>query len=356
MVPLTGPFPDIGEEARQTAELWLQSKDGHVMLDGAAYTLMIRWADTGLDAALTRRVARELAREDLLAVIGPYGSVPALEAVRVFDPLGIPTLITWATYPYITPGHPFTFRINYNEKLLGQALLELASSFGAQSLGIVIAEQETFSEEFGSQLAQQARAQGFQVQVSYFRENDLASQRQALQQVAQTDVLIWPLYGDQTRSLLAIAKELGLTQPVLGTDTWESFELLHCEECSNLFFITPWVANKRVLTAIPEPAAWEFAELYQANYAQLPNQISALTWDAFELWAQALEQCASLTGDLTRDRACVQETLAQGTWRGLTGPIRFNEDGDALRCLLVVTWAEDGLWALHDRICLSELE
>ncbi len=354
MLPLSGPYPDFAEASRDAAKLWLRMRERRLNLAGVEYRLQAIFVDTALDPNQSLVAARELLQKDVLAVIGPYGSLPALETARWLNAREIPTLVVWTTYPRITQGKPYVFRINPDDDLYAQAWLLLVEEFGAAHLGILIEEEEPFSREFGERLARWAELWGFQVTTAFFLDTDPGSRANALRQVRETDALLWPLFVDQMWDLLPLVDILNITQPVVGPDVWDNPDLLGCTVCTNFYFVTPWLPIPAVTEALVDTRASEFVEMYAQALERWPGQLEALTWDAYEVLAQALEVCAPLTGDLTQDRGCLRDALAQGTWQTLTGPMRFDRDGDALRCVLVITWDEVGDWQLYKRLCLEE--
>ena len=356
LLPLTGPFPDIGQIAQQVAQLWRDSHQGVLTLGDAQYQIVLHFEDTGLDPDQAREAALRSGQVPILGVIGPYGTVPALQAASWFEVRRIPVLLPWTTYPEITSKKRYVFRVNVDDELLAQALLLWARKMKAQRLGILVEEGSSFSEVFGERLIVQAEQWGFRTLVSTFSDEDPSSRVRALRQLKSQgpDVFLWPVYPDRVRKLLPLIGTLHLTQPVLGLDVWEDPLLHSCLACQTLAFMTPWLGNERVRPDTPEGKT--FVDLYQQYIGGYPNQIAFLTWEAYQILTQALQQCAPLQGHLTQDRACIRALLETETFTGLTGPVRFNADGDALRCLWVITWDEQGYWTKEGELCLAQEE
>jgi branched-chain amino acid transport system substrate-binding protein len=52
---------------------------------------------------------------------------------------------------------------------------------------------------------------------------------------------------------------------------------------------------------------------------------------------QALKNCGEITGDLTQDRTCINEGMAEiANFEGITGNMTFDEQGDPIKCAVIV--------------------
>ena len=99
-------------------------------------------------------------------------------------------------------------------------------------------------------------------------------------------------------------------------------------------------------------ATKEFIDKFNARHNEIPSDVGALTWDSMQLVAQALQNCGELTGDLEQDRTCVRDGMAAiRDFEGITGKMTFDEQGDPIKCAVVVKIDDAGKFAFYKSVC-----
>jgi len=67
---------------------------------------------------------------------------------------------------------------------------------------------------------------------------------------------------------------------------------------------------------------------------------------------QAIQDCGKLTGDLKADRKCVRDALAKiKDFDGITGKMTFTEDGDPIKCAVIVKISDAGEFEFYKSAC-----
>ena len=80
--------------------------------------------------------------------------------------------------------------------------------------------------------------------------------------------------------------------------------------------------------------------------------MAALTWDALRLAQTAIEGTGKLTGNIKEDRIAVRNALAQvKDFEGITGNMTFTEEGDPIKCAVIVKISDKGEYGFHKSIC-----
>ncbi|MCG6536758.1 MAG: ABC transporter substrate-binding protein, partial [Syntrophales bacterium LBB04] len=97
-------------------------------------------------------------------------------------------------------------------------------------------------------------------------------------------------------------------------------------ECEGYYFRTPYAAHAAT------PAAAKFIKAFQAKYNAVPDDVAALTYDAFELLWLAIKSAGSI------DRQAVRDALAKvPTYDGVTGMMQFKEgSGDPIKGAVIL--------------------
>ena len=91
-------------------------------------------------------------------------------------------------------------------------------------------------------------------------------------------------------------------------------------------------------------------------YAQTQDQaaisLAWLTWDALGLVQKAVQSCGKITGNIEKDRKCVRDAMAKiKEYDGITGKMTFTEDGDPIKCAVVVKISDKGEYEFYKSVC-----
>jgi branched-chain amino acid transport system substrate-binding protein len=99
-------------------------------------------------------------------------------------------------------------------------------------------------------------------------------------------------------------------------------------------------------------ATKEFIDRYVEKYYYVPGDVAALTWDTALIVEKAIQDCGTITGDLEQDRKCVRDALAKiKDFDGITGKTTFTEDGDPLKCAVIVRINGDYEFEFYKSVC-----
>jgi len=145
---------------------------------------------------------------------------------------------------------------------------------------------------------------------------------------AQPEVIFLPNYYSEVPLQVQQAHRLGITVPFLGSDSWGSGELLTLcgSDCEGYYFSTHYAADNAT------PVAKKFIDAYTTKYGATPDDVAALTYDAFGLLWQALQTAGKV------DRQAVRDALAQiPKYEGVTGTMSFKEgSGDPIKSAVIL--------------------
>jgi branched-chain amino acid transport system substrate-binding protein len=80
--------------------------------------------------------------------------------------------------------------------------------------------------------------------------------------------------------------------------------------------------------------------------------VGALTWDALRIVETAIQGCGKITGRIEKDRECVRDALAGiKEFAGITGKMTFTEEGDPVKCAVVVRISDQGEFEFYKSVC-----
>jgi branched-chain amino acid transport system substrate-binding protein len=118
------------------------------------------------------------------------------------------------------------------------------------------------------------------------------------------------------------------------------------DDCKGLSFSTHYAA------AGATGATKEFIDRYTKKYGYVPDDVAALTWDATRVVLQGIQNAGKLSGKLKRDRKAVREGIAAITsFAGITGSMKFDMQGDPVKCAVVVKISPTGEFEFKESVC-----
>jgi branched-chain amino acid transport system substrate-binding protein len=84
----------------------------------------------------------------------------------------------------------------------------------------------------------------------------------------------------------------------------------------------------------------------------VPDDVGALTWDALGIVKKAIESTGKLTGNIEKDRQAVRDAMAKiKEFDGITGKMTFTEDGDPIKCAVIVKISDKGEFEFYKSVC-----
>jgi branched-chain amino acid transport system substrate-binding protein len=160
--------------------------------------------------------------------------------------------------------------------------------------------------------------------------------------------LFTPQYYNEVALIVQQAHELGFKGPIVGSDSWGSAETVTLcgPDCYGLFFSTHYAA------AGATGATKAFIDRYKAKYGYVPDDVGALTWDALRIVQTAIQNTGKLSGDIAKDRKAVRDAMAKiKEFDGITGKMTFTEDGDPIKCAVIVRISDKGEFEFYKSVC-----
>lgn len=155
------------------------------------------------------------------------------------------------------------------------------------------------------------------------------------------DVIFAPGNYGESAILIKQARDLGITAPFLGGDTYEAPEFIDIggEAVEGVAFSTHYTAEAPV-TELSK----EFLDAYKEKYKTEPTAFAALGFDAYLVAKQAIEDAGSA------DPKAIRDALSKiKDFKGATGIITLDENGDANKSA-VIKQVKDGKFVYVETI------
>ena len=350
----TGSIPNVGAHSQAAAEMFadeINAEGGLTVGDGQRELELVVEDNAGTADGATA-AAESLIDDDVLVMVGPNASVAAVPAGAVANERETPMISPWSTNPSTTLGRPWVFRAPYIDLFQGPILAEFAAEeFGAKRACVLYAADSDaprgVAESFRVAFEANNGAGSVPAYESFTTGTEDFGDQLEVIAGAECDVLFTPQYYNEVPLIVRQARAVGLDVPIIGNDGWSDPHLTElCRtDCDGTFYGAHYVP------AGATGATKEFIDKFEAREGEIPSDVGALTWDAMQLVAQAIENCGELTGDLATDRQCVRDGMAEiREFEGITGRMSFTNEGDPVKCMVIAT-IRGGTPRFHGSAC-----
>jgi len=354
--PMTGDIPKVGEGSKFAGQMWLEdiNKAGGLEVGNKKYKVELIIEDNESKAESAVKAATKMIVEDeVLAIVGPQSSKQAVPAGSVANVYKTPMISPWSTNPDTTKDRPYVFRGCFLDPFQGPVLANFITQefhfTKAAVLYDVASDYPKGLAEFFKEAWEKLHGPSSVVAYESFttKDTDFSSQLTKINR-SGAEVLFTPQYYNEVALIVQQAHELGWNKPIVGSDSWGSAETVKLcgKDCYGLFFSTHYAA------AGATGATKAFIDRYNKTYGYVPDDVGALTWDSLRIVQQAIENCGKITGKIEKDRQCVRDALAKiKAFDGITGKMTFTEEGDPLKCAVVVRISDKGEFEFFKSVC-----
>jgi len=354
--PMTGDIPKVGEGSKFAAEMWLEDikAAGGLDVGGKKYPVELVIEDNESKAESAVKVNTKMITEDeVLFIVGPQSSKQAIPAGEVANNYKTPMISPWSTNPDTTKDRPFVFRGCFLDPFQGPVLANfIKEEFGFTKAAVLYDVASDYPKglaEFFKEAWEKNNGPGSVVAFESFTTKDADFSSQLTKIIKSgAEVLFTPQYYNEVALIVQQAHELGWNKPIVGSDSWGSAETVELcgKDCYGLFFSTHYAA------AGAKGATKAFIDRYNKKHGYVPDDVAALTWDALGLVQTAIQSCGKLTGKIEKDRQCVRDAMAKvKEYDGITGKMTFTEDGDPIKCAVIVKISDKGEYEFYKSVC-----
>jgi branched-chain amino acid transport system substrate-binding protein len=330
---LTGSIPVVGRSCRNAAEMAVEeiNRSGGPEVGGVKYEVRIVIEDNEDKAESAAAAAQKLITQNqVVALIGPNASRNAIPAAQIAEDAKVPMISPWSTNVKTTQNKRYVFRACMIDDFQGvvcakfarenlkasraAVLYDVASEYNK---GIAEVFRKSFEEYGGKVVAYESYTTG---------DQDFSSQLTRIRR-ADPEVLFLPNYYSEVPLQAQQAHRLGYKGAILGSDSWGFPDIIKLggRDMEGHFFSTHYAPD------IATPVAQKFITSYEKQYREKPDDVAALTYDAFGMLFLALKTAGRV------DREAVREGLSKmKLYEGVTGNMRFEGTGDPVKSAVIL--------------------
>jgi branched-chain amino acid transport system substrate-binding protein len=333
---LTGSEATFGDSTDKGIRLALDERNKAGGVKGKK--LMLKTLDDqGKPEEAQVAATRLVVKDKVTALIGEVASSRSLAVAPVAEDHKVPMVSTASTNPKVTLDpqgntRKYVFRVCFIDPFQGTVMAKFARENmkvskvavlrdvgNAYSVGLADFFEETFKKMGGEIVSDQSFKSGdqdFKAQLTKIRE-------------ASPEAIYIPAYYTDVGLIGRQVRELGMKQPMIGGDGWDSEKLyeIAAGALDGSFFSNHYTFES------PEPQVQEFVTKFKAAYkGQVPDALAALGYDAALVVFDAMDRAKDLSGP-----EIAEALAATKGFHAVTGVITLDAQHNAVKSAVVIT-------------------
>ena len=333
---LTGNVATYGSSMNNGAQLAVEQK-GKLLDKELKYVSY----DNKSDKTEVASVAKKLASEKVVGVVGPATTGDASVSIPVNEQAKIPTVfpatgdgVTLKNAEDASSVYEYIYRVcfsdsyqgvvgaNFVHKKFGNAKVAILQDTGNDySKGLADAFEKTYTD---------SKIGGTVVTREYYQSKDTDFQAVLTTLKSKDfDVLYVPGYYEEVGLIIKQAREMGITQPIVGGDGLSSDKLAalagSSANLSNVYY------TSHFSTLSDDADVQAFVKAYKEKYGTNPDTFAALSYDATQLLMKAIETAGS-----TDPQAITKALAATKDFDGVTGTFSMGADHTPVKSAVVI--------------------
>jgi branched-chain amino acid transport system substrate-binding protein len=267
-------------------------------------------------------------QSNVVAIIGPQASRNAIPASAIAENARIPMISPWSTNPETTADKTYVFRVAFIDPFQGRVMARFAiEELGARKAAVLYDVASAYNKgiaEIFKQVFEEAGGRVVAFETYTTGEEDFTTQLTAIRD-SGAGVLFLPNYYNEVPLQVRQAREVGVEATAIGSDTWGQLAAEDMIEMEGFFFSTHYASD------IASDVAQGFINEYKEAYGEIPDDVAALTYDAFGMLFQAIEsQDKADPGSIRNGLATISQ------YEGVTGMMEYKGTGDPVKSAVIL--------------------
>ncbi|HMD61799.1 MAG TPA: ABC transporter substrate-binding protein, partial [Opitutaceae bacterium] len=319
---ITGPDASFGEASLRGARLAVDGLNAAGGVLGRPVDLVVE-DDRSLAGESATAAKKLISRDHVVALVGECSSARTLEAAPIAQAAGIPLVTPASTAAKVTRVGNAIFRVCFTDSFQGEVVATFARRrLGLSRAALLVDSTAPYSVGLAESFAKTFSALGGTIvgrQNYSGADRDFRAQLTAIR-AANPDALFLPGYYVAAGLVAKQARDLGLRATLVGGDGFEAPQLLDIggDALEGAYYSTHFAVERA------ESVSRAFVEAYRARHGAEPNGLSALTYDAVRLIADAITRAGAT------ERGALRLALSKTKgFQGATGIMTINEHRDA---------------------------
>jgi branched-chain amino acid transport system substrate-binding protein len=325
-----------------------------VEINGETYDIELVYADNASDSSKAPSAAQLLISNNVSVVLGTYGSGCAIAAGDLFADAKVPAIGTSCTNPQVTLGNDYYFRIAYIDPFQGAVMADYALRNGCQNCVVIVEAGDDYSAGFGNYFSAAMTDAGAQCTTVTFQtgETDFSTIMANIKS-AGYDGIFAPVSIETAPLIINQARQAGVDCQIMAGDTWDDISIAERagENAEGVFFSAFFdssdTSNEAGVEFTNGILEWIAADATRTeNNGGTADAISSVTpcgYDAYMAAYYAIQAAQSTDGEAIREALTTLEVDGL-----VTGDLKFDENGDAIKNYVAIKTFTDGKIVFSD--------
>lgn len=340
-VALSGQYSLEGKFVRQALEILKEevNADGGVAVQGTKIPIDFIYEDNEAKPEIAVNTFRKLIESDkVTALIGPPMSGCLLSAGPIAQAAKIPAIGTMTTNIKVTQVGDFIFRACFIDAFQAKVAAKyMINDMKVKNVAVLSNNADDYSTGLSNEFKAQFTALGGTIiEHQTYAGSDVKDFNVQLSKIkaANPEAIFMPTYYMDVPLILQQARQMGLNCTVLGTDSWDTPEILSLAGETSLQGVE-YVSAFSVEN--PDPLSQAFAKKFREKYNEDPNSNATFAYDSGLIVLEGIRRANSLDGQAIRDAMASLKDFQVAT-----GSITFDENRNPIKDALILRFDEAG--------------
>ena len=336
--PLTGAQAHIGIDIRNGVQLAIEDANkAGVSIGGKAVKLEMVAEDDEANPTKATTVAQKLADAKVSAVVGHFNSGASIPASKIYADAGIPQISPSSTNPdYTLKGYKTTFRVVAHDGQQGPTLARFALDKLKAKTIAVIDDSTAYGQGLADNFEAAAKAGGAKMVAREHTTDKDTDFKAILTKIKgkNPDLIMFGGIDPQAGPMKKQMAELGIKAQFIGGDGMQTpnFIKLAGESSEGALASIPGLPKETM------PGGKEFLAKYKAKFNAEVELFAPMGYDAVMVFIEAMKRANS------SDPAKFLPEVGKTDYKGVIGPIAFDEKGDLKNGPITIYVVKGGKW------------
>ena len=334
---LTGAVAVYGQSGFNGVELAVEEINAAGGVNGKKLEL-VKYDTKSEVSEATNGATKLITENKVKALIGPATSGAGVAAQQIATDNKIPMISPSGTAENVTVDNKgmvrkYIFRTPFIDSFQGIAMGKFAStSLKAKTAAIYLDNSSDYAKGLAKYFEEEFVKSGGTVvtKEAYLQKDTDFKSTLTKMKASNPDVIYVPGYYQEVSMIIKQARELGMNQPMLGGDGWDSPKLA---EVAGAAALENTYMSNHYASGDSDPKVKAFEEKYQKKYGAKPEAFAALGYDSVYILMDAIKRAGGTDGDK------VAEALAKAKDLDLvTGKFSFDEKHNPIKTAVIVAF------------------
>jgi len=336
--PLTGPQAHIGIDIRNGVQLAIEDLNMQgVEIGGRKVKFEMVAEDDEANPTKATTVAQKLVDAKVAAVVGHFNSGASIPASKVYADGGVPQISPSSTNPdYTLKGFKTTFRVVAHDGQQGPTLARFAiNNLKAKNIA-VIDDSTAYGQGLADNFEATVKSLGGKIIAREHTTDKDTDFKAILTRIKgrKPDLIMFGGIDPQAGPMIKQMKDLGIKAGFVGGDGMQTpnFIKLAGDAAEGAMASIPGLPKDQM------PGGKTFLEKYKTKFNQEVELFAPMGYDAVFVFVEAMKRAGSA------DPAKFLPEIGKTDYRGVIGPIAFDEKGDLKNGPITIYVVKGGRW------------